>query len=215
MKPRHYLLPLLLLSLAGLAVQAEEGHVAAPGKLLYELPARQVPPNWKGFGKQELVDDAWQISENPDDHHPAAPKIPSPAQNVVAEWEWRVPTARSVSFRFDTKGGHLCNVTWTPAADGKPGRLALGMLDYDKDQGPAKAELLEAKPCPAPRDQWLKMRWEMLGDQIQVKAGDLVLRGQREAIARPKTTVAFTVPGGAAQVCNLKLWEAQAPQGTP
>lgn len=208
MKIYPAIISVLLGALCGFANAADDTPFATQGKLLYELPLGVVPKGWIGFGKQELVEDVWQISEKPEDHHPAAPKMPTPAQNLIAEWEWRVPAAQNIAFRFDTKGGHLCNVTWSPAADGKPGRVVLAMQDYDGETGPAKPEWLDSKPFPTPRDQWVKVRWEMIGGEVRVRIGDLTLRGQRDAIALPKTTVAFPVTGGAAQVRGLKIWEA-------
>jgi len=66
----------------------------------------------------------------------------------------------------------------------------------------------DTKPYNTPRDQWVKVRWEMIGGEVRVRIGDITLQGHRDAIALPKTTVAFPVTGGAAQVRGLKIWEA-------
>lgn len=203
-------LSILITILAGVAAAGDKPFAKA-GKLLYELPAGAVPQGWKGHGTQQLADAVWQISENPAEHHAAAPKMPVPAQDLIAEWEWRVPTAQSVAFRFDAKGGHLCHVSWTPASDGKPGRVVLAMQDYDREKGPAKPEWLDHKLFPAPREQWVKVRWEMIGGEVWLHVGELVLHGQRAAIALPKTAMAFPVSGGAAQVRGLQVWEALRP----
>ncbi len=76
------------------------------------------------------------------------------------------------------------------------------------ENGPAKPEWLDTKPYTTPRDQWVKVRWEMIGGEVRVRIGDITLQGHRDAIALPKTTVAFPVTGGAAQVRGLKIWEA-------
>lgn len=179
---------------------------AGAGKLVYEIPKGRIPENWKGYGRQEVVDGAWQISEQASDMHVAAPKIPLPAQDFIAEFEWRLPTASSAMFRLDVKGGHLGGLTWRPGTDGKPGMLVLAQQDYDRDKGPAKAEWLARMASSAPRGEWMKVRYEQRGGRVRVRAGEHVLEASRESFAQPKTTLAFTVAGGAAQIRGLKIW---------
>ena len=178
-------------------------------KPIYELPAATLPLDWKGFGKQELVDGVWQISELESDHHVAAPKIQLPAQDFIAEFEWRLPTAESAIFRLDVKTGHLGGLTWKPGKEGKPGLLVLAQQDYDREKGPAKIEWLAKAATKAPRDEWMKVCFELIGGKLRVQAGEHLLEAEKASFAQEKTTLAITVAGGAAQIRHLKLWAAQ------
>ena len=182
---------------------------------IYEIPAATLPLDWKGFGKQELVEGVWQISELESDHHVSAPKIQLPAQDFIAEFEWRLPTAESAIFRLDVKTGHLGGLTWKPGADGKPGLLVLAQQDYDREKGPAKIEWLAKAATKAPRDEWMKVRFELIGGKLRVQAGEHLLEAEKASFAQEKTTLAITVAGGAAQLRGLKIWKAHSATPKP
>jgi hypothetical protein len=200
-------LPLLLCSFVSISAQGIG--VAKQGSLLYQFPATIPPPEWKGYGALTNEDGIWTIAEQESDHHSAAPKMMTPSQNLVAEFEFRVLTAKTLAFRFDVKSGHLCAFTLSPADDsGNNGKLVLSMLDYDREKGPAKIEWLDTRKTNIKPNDWLKVRLEIIDDEIIVRVADQIMYGKNQALQLTKTTIAFGVTQGKAQVRNLKIYAA-------
>jgi hypothetical protein len=205
----HNLIFLFLLFFTTLSIHAQGIGLARQGTSIYELPATNPPPDWKGYGAQTQEEGIWTIEEQASDHHVAAPKITTPAQNLIAEFEFRVITAKHIAFRFDVNTGHLCAFTLSPADDsGQNGRLVLSMLDYDREKGPAKIEWLDARKTQVKTNEWLKVRLEIVDDEIIIRVADQFMYGKNQALQLPKTTIAFTVTQGKAQVRNLKIYNA-------
>ena len=222
-------LPFLFIVPFVIAVRAEDLPVTLmtkPGKLLVsEDFTKPLPPpegstamfasGFKGWrcnvvprgGHWEVVDGMFRGTENPEMHHPATASIGFDFKDVVISCEVRMHNVpldgrkgRSLAIRTTDNKDYVCSILLN--------ETGMRIQKDDNDHaGPDVAVPLGALKTPIPLDEWQKVTFEILGDEMVGTLNGKSLTGEHPLIGEQKRSVMF-VSGVEGAVRHLLIWEA-------
>lgn len=225
---RLSILLLALFALTSSLVKADELQptlMNTRGKLLVDQPLNgPIPPfdgksngfasGFKGWrwnavergGKWEIADGAFKGMENPKVKHPATASYGFDFKDVVIQCEVRmnnVPMdgrpARFLSVRTTDTKDYVCSITL------KESGFRIQKDDNDHG-GPDKAVPLGESKAPLKLDEWIKVLFEIRGEEMCATVNGVTLAGKHPLIASEKCSIMF-VCGVEGSVRNLKVWE--------
>ena len=200
MKTLFLLVAGLLAPLAARA--ADQPLLAIPGKVIYENKFdATIGEPWKVLkGKWEQVDDAWRVSEKPEDNHPGVARLPNKLGDFVIEYEFRFEGGKLNSLSINGPKGHMARILITPK-----------QVSIQKDSGDKnttdKAVVFSRIAANFAVGTWHKVRMEMVGDTMLGKVDHLSGWGQ-SATFKLERTAGLTVAGQSVAFRNFKISEA-------
>ncbi len=157
-------------------------------------------------GKWEISDGAFKGWENPKVKHPATASYGFDFKDVVIQCEVRmnnVPMdgrpARFLSVRTTDTKDYVCSITLK--------ETGFRIQKDDNDHGgPDKAVLLGESKASLKLDEWIKVLFEIRGDEMCATVNGISLTGKHPLITSAKNSIMF-VCGVEGSVRNLKVWE--------
>lgn len=158
-------------------------------------------------GHWDVVDGTFHGAENPEAKHPATASYGFDFKDVVIECELRlneVPLdgrpARYMNVRTTDTKDYICSVILNE----KGFRI---QKDDNDHGGPDKAVSLGAVTTPLKLNEWHKVVFEILGEEMVGTVDGKSLTGTHPLIASEKHSVMF-VAGVDGSVRNFKVWQA-------
>ena len=224
-----HIIPFLFATLVAISAYAEDLPVTLmtkPGKLLVseDFTAPLPPPEgstaqfasgFKGWrcnvvprgGHWEVADGMFKGMENPEMHHPATASIGFDFKDVVISCEVRmhdVPLdgrkTRFFAIRTTDNKDYVCSIFLN--------ETGMRIQKDDNDHGgPDVAVPLGTLKAPIKLEEWQKVTFEILGEEMVGTLNGQSLTGEHPLIGEQKRSVMF-VSGVEGAVRHLRIWEA-------
>jgi hypothetical protein len=195
------------------------------GKPLVDQPMNTPPPpfdgksngfasGFKGWrynaaergGHWEVADGAFKGAENPAVNHPATASYGFDFKDVVIQCEVRMNDVpmngrkyRYLNVRTTDTKDYVCSIILNE------GGFRIQKDDNDHD-GPDKAVPLAQAKLPLKLNEWIKVLFEIRGEEMCATVNGVSLTGPHPLIASDKHSVMF-VCGVEGSVRNVKAWE--------
>ena len=158
-------------------------------------------------GHWEVVDGMFRGTEDPAVHHPATASDGFNFKDVIISCEVRMHNVpldgrktRFFAVRTCETKDYVCSIFLNEAG--------MRIQKDDNDHGgPDKAVPLGTIATPIPLDEWQKVTFEILGDEMVGTLNGHSLTGQHPLIGSEKHSVMF-VSGVEGAVRHLRVWEA-------
>jgi hypothetical protein len=209
----RFALPLLLASLAGVAVAAEPKPLGTAGKELFaeSFAKPKLADTWKtGPGTYEVGEGVLKVSEKKDDMHVAAFRAMTPAQDVIVECQFKFDGAKAFHVGFDPaagelpgRKGHLVNVILTD-------KTMVIQKPADKEDTAIKAKQLAKADVKLDDKEWHTLRVATVGGKIQaVLDGKTAAEGEDTELKVKKPAVVFRVGGESVSLKSVVVSEAK------